>query len=125
MTKQTAIRATFDCPWCGSMAVTDDERCPSANVPPHARHTPDQAADGTAHLAYFDVRTQRSYIWNGRAAFVQVSVGGYGEPATEAIPAPVFSGRVDKQVDPRDFAAVCMVDAVARRTYGEYEPYDE
>jgi len=59
-----------------------------------------QSEDGQAHLAYFDVRTQASFIWDGRAIEIQVCLGGYGEPIDHAIPAPfnVYTRRFDEVV---------------------------
>lgn len=51
-----------------------------------------QGADGRAHLAYFDVRTQASFVWDGTRGAgshrVAVCIGGYGEPTDHEIPLP-------------------------------------
>lgn len=40
-----------------------------------------QARDGTVHLAYFDVESDTSFVWNGtNGRLVDVCPGGYGEP---------------------------------------------
>lgn len=47
-----------------------------------------QNADGTAHIAYYDVRGEGySYVWDGKSPNIQVCVGGYGEPVDHTIPA--------------------------------------
>lgn len=51
---------------------------------------PTLSADGGVHLAFFDKRTQLSYVWDGSAAFIEVSLWGYGEPVTETIDAPTI-----------------------------------
>ena len=44
-----------------------------------------QGADGTAHITYFDVRTQASFVWDGIGEQITVAIGGYGEPVDHLI----------------------------------------
>lgn len=47
---------------------------------------PEQSADGTPHLAYFDKKTQLSFVWAGSLEkHIEVSHGGYGEPVIDTI----------------------------------------
>ena len=59
--------------------------------PDEPRRDPTQSADGHAHLAYFDVRSQASFVWNGDDSAIEVSIGGYAEPVSHEIPAPDLS----------------------------------
>ena len=47
-----------------------------------------QNTDGTAHITYFDARTQASFVWDGDATEIQVSIGGYGEPVNHELRTP-------------------------------------
>jgi hypothetical protein len=42
-----------------------------------------QNDDGTPHMAYYDKSTLTSFIWDGKAAYIEVCVGGYGEPVVD------------------------------------------
>ena len=65
----------------------------AAGLPPvdnDLREIRRQGADGTPHMAWFDKRTQASFIWDGRSAHIEVSLGGYGEPVDHYIAAPGY-----------------------------------
>ena len=71
-----------------------------------------QSADGQAHLAYFDVRSQASFVWDGDSSAIEVSIGGYGEPISHEIPAPDLSIPVWSAVGVLGmFADVCRAHA--------------
>jgi hypothetical protein len=44
-----------------------------------------QNADGTPHFTFFDQPSQMSFIWDGNSSCIEVSHGGYGEPAIDHI----------------------------------------
>lgn len=46
---------------------------------------PQLSEDGTPHFAYFDHPTQLSFVWDGKAEYIEVSRGGYGEPVIATI----------------------------------------
>lgn len=71
-----------------------------------------QAADGTAdnvgsaHLTYYWRPLHLSFVWDGRSEAIEVSHGGYAEPACLLIPAPIDGGRTDQVV--RNFQQYCL-----------------
>lgn len=57
-----------------------------------ASTTPLQGKDGTAHVAYFDKQHQVSFIYDClQGDWIDVSVGGYGEPLIARIPTQEFN----------------------------------
>lgn len=89
-----------------TIEVSFDERLPIQN------------ADGTAHITYFDKRTQASFTWDGRTERIDVAYGGYGEPVAEQI----FVSRFDHQLEyPEnlldEFAKICRIHAAAQPDY--------
>lgn len=77
-----------------------------------------QNADQQAHLAYFDIRTQASFVWDGRDTRIQVCLGGYGEPVDHTIAAPfnIFTRRFDDVV--QDFQREAQEHAATLPDYG-------
>lgn len=65
---------------------------------------PHQAEDGGSHVAFFDERSQASFVWDGVSETIQVCIGGYGEPVDHTIPAPFGGG--DNMLTGRTFRAV-------------------
>lgn len=62
-----------------------------------------QDNDGTAHLAYFDVASQASFVWNNTmGVWVDVNIGGYAEPLDHRMALPF---------DPADLSIVGMLPA--------------
>lgn len=52
----------------------------------------EQGADGRPHLTYFREDVQRSYVWDGRAGFLEVRVDGYGGDLAALAMVPVAVG---------------------------------
>jgi len=76
-----------------------------------------QDIDGSAHLTYFDPRTQASFRWDGASDTVEVGIGGYGEPIDHTIPAP-FAPHNPRRVDVLWFADLCRGHALTLPTFG-------
>lgn len=51
-----------------------------------------QIHDGNAHFTYYCPLRLLSFIWDGKAEWIEVSHGGYGEHVEWIIPAFVYSG---------------------------------
>lgn len=75
--------------------------------------------DGGAFTEYFDVRTQASFIWDGRSDEVQVCIGGSGEPIDHTMPMPYPGEHNPRRVDLPWFADLCRSHAETLPTYGE------
>lgn len=54
-----------------------------------------QNSDGTPHFTYFDYDSQLSFVWDGLSPWIEVSLGGYGEPALDRISTQVSELNVD------------------------------
>lgn len=81
--------------------------------------TPRQDRDGTAHFAFFDVRTQASFTWDGDSERIDVSLGGYGEPVDHHL----YVSRLDQSfAQPKSqliaFADICNRHALDLPDYG-------
>jgi hypothetical protein len=82
-----------------------------------------QGADGTPHLAYFDKTHQLSFVWDGtQGDWIDVSYGGYGEPAVARIPWNDQSG-----CSPAAFQRTCdefinLIHEIEKTTIG-HVPY--
>lgn len=47
---------------------------------------PNESADGTPHMTYYDTATETSFVWSGSAERpIEVCPGGYGEAVTAEI----------------------------------------
>ena len=57
-------------------------------------HEP-QNADGMAHIAYFDVETQLSFVWDGKSVSIDVCHGGYGEPVIDRYRPTTMNPRIE------------------------------
>lgn len=85
--------------------------------------------DGQAHVAYFDFRSQASFVWDGMSEVIDVCIGGYGEPVDHTISADVVvrNGRIyplegevrhnPSMANLNWFAAVCQAHAKTLPTY--------
>lgn len=64
-----------------------------------------QGDDGKAHITYFDVRSQASFVWDGHADGVEISIGGYSEPVALVVllTDPVASGGLGFPLNGRAF----------------------
>lgn len=82
-----------------------------------------QNADGQSHIAYFDERTQASFVWDGASDTIEVCIGGYGEPVDHVILAPeIGRGKFDSTPFRRvmeAFARTVATHAATLPTYGE------
>ena len=76
-----------------------------------------QNADGQAHLAYFDVRTQASFVWDGASDVIEVSIGGYGEPVDHTIEVGQTFNATRAPILMRLFAEYCASHAATLPTY--------
>jgi hypothetical protein len=52
--------------------------------------------DGSAHITFYDAHRLLSFTWDGRAEWIEVHHGGYGEPVEWIIPAFAFKGYPDE-----------------------------
>lgn len=79
-----------------------------------------QGADLSAHLTYFDPRTQTSFVWDGKSDEIEVSIGGYGEPVDHTIPVPwdVMRGEFTVRYFIEEFRSHCEDHAATLPTYG-------
>lgn len=75
-----------------------------------------QGADLTPHLAYYDPRTQASFIWDGVSDHINVSLGGYGEPVDHTIPTMPWL-RAGTLVDMAAFRSDCEAHAKTLPAY--------
>lgn len=90
---------------------------------------PNASQNGQAHLAYFDGRTQASFVWDGASDVIEVSLGGYGEPVHHRISSLVVvtNGRIEEDDSVRHqglvninwFRAVCERHARVLPTFPE------
>lgn len=84
-----------------------------------------QGSDGQAHFAYFDKRTQASFVWDGVSDRIEVSIGGYGEPVDHTIPVfwPVFTGNFSPLYFLAEFRSICEDHAASLSDYGNPHPH--
>jgi hypothetical protein len=65
-----------------------------------------QHFDGNGHFAIYDASRCLSFTWDGKAEWIEVSYGGYGEPVEWIIPAFIFEGTPGECIDA--FATYCF-----------------